>query len=454
MIDKEKLITVLGYILLTSVLYILIYNVLAYDPILGYDAEAHYGYIDYFARYLPSEIKLPLVDDTREFFNPPIAYIYPSIIQVICRNILEADNLLLACQPIYGKLTQIFQSLLYLVTLFVNMHTLKQITKSPNLININYLLLISLMAVNYRTISMIRGEVYIVFFLSLLLNRFLKIKNSSFEFKLIEVVIFGTLIGLLALSRQWAFLLFPAFFVMILFVSKEQRIKYMKFLFGSLSIGFILSSWFYFNLFFEYGSFTAFNMKSSGFSFSNQPTSFYLPFNSEASYLFKKPIRPYFSNQFFPIVYSDLWGDYWGYFVFTSRFLDIGRNQLLIGDYLARVNIVSLIPSIILLYSYFSLKSRNSLFLKYIKYSIIFSLAGYLWFTISYPVIPSGDNIKTTYMIQLFHLLVFLSALKLEEIKKDSYKIYTGILFLLSVSFVHNFSTYLSHFPIEYIKNL
>ena len=43
---------------------------------------------------------------------------------------------------------------------------------------------------------------------------------------------------------------------------------------------------------------------------------------------------------------------------------------------------------------------------------------------------------------------------RLEEIKKDSYKIYTGILFLLSVTFVHNFSTYLSHFPIEYIKNL
>ena len=43
--------------------------------------------------------------------------------------------------------------------------------------------------------------------------------------------------------------------------------------------------------------------------------------------MFYKPIRPYFSNQFFPILYSDLWGDYWGHFVFTSRDLLAGRNQ-------------------------------------------------------------------------------------------------------------------------------
>ena len=48
---------------------------------------------------------------------------------------------------------------------------------------------------------------------------------------------------------------------------------------------------------------------------------------SQPQYLFSKPIRPNLDNQFFSIIYSDLWGDYWGYFIFTSRFLDIGRNQ-------------------------------------------------------------------------------------------------------------------------------
>ena len=47
-------------------------------------------------------------------------------------------------------------------------------------------------------------------------------------------------------------------------------------------------------------------------------------------YLFYKPIRPYLDNQFITTLYSDLWGDYWGYFTFTSLYLDIGRNQKLL----------------------------------------------------------------------------------------------------------------------------
>ena len=59
-----------------SSMYILIYNFFHYSPILGYDAEAHYSYVDYFSRYLPRSINLPTRADTREFFSPPIAYIF------------------------------------------------------------------------------------------------------------------------------------------------------------------------------------------------------------------------------------------------------------------------------------------------------------------------------------------------------------------------------------------
>ena len=124
----------------------------------------------------------------------------------------------------------------------------------------------------------------------------------------------------------------------------------MKFLFFTFFIGFLLSGWFYINLLFDYGSLTAFNQKRTNFSFSNQELNFYFPFNDEAKLMFTKPIRPYFSNQFLPILYSDLWGDYWGYFSFTSRSLAEGRNQDIIGDYLSRVNLISLIPTFMLLY--------------------------------------------------------------------------------------------------------
>ena len=146
-----------------STFSILIYNIFFYSPILGYDGEAHYNYVDYISRYLPREIRMPMRPDTREFFNPPLGYLVPSIFQVICRNIIESENLLEACRPIYGVATQIIQSLIYIFTIVVNLFTLKLINNSKIITNTSYLLFVSLLAVNYRTISMIRGEIYILF---------------------------------------------------------------------------------------------------------------------------------------------------------------------------------------------------------------------------------------------------------------------------------------------------
>ena len=122
-----------------STFFILIYNILHFNPILGYDAEAHFRYVDYLARYLPREIKLPSQGETREFFNPPLGYFFPSIAQVFCRNLINSNNLLNDCRPIYGKATQIFQSIMYLITILINLYTLKLFNKSKSFFNVSYL---------------------------------------------------------------------------------------------------------------------------------------------------------------------------------------------------------------------------------------------------------------------------------------------------------------------------
>ena len=188
-----------------STFFILIYNILHYAPILGYDAEAHFSYVDYLSRYLPKEIKLPNQDETREFFNPPIGYLFPSFAQLVCRNMIESNNLLADCQPVYGKATQVFQTILYVITICINLFTLKLITKSKNIFNVEYLILISLLAVNYRTISMIRGETYILFFLSLFLLVILKAENRNYDLGLKQIIYSGFILACIALSRQWGF---------------------------------------------------------------------------------------------------------------------------------------------------------------------------------------------------------------------------------------------------------
>ena len=240
---------------------------------------------------------------------------------------------------------------------------------------------------------------------------------------------------------------------MYVFLKKEVKSSYLKFIIFSFSIGFTISAWWYFRSLFEYGSFTAFNMSANGFSFSNQPFSFYNPFNSEASFVFTKPIRSNFSNQFLPILYSDLWGDYWGYFSFTSNKLDTGRNQLLIGDYLARVNIVSIIPSITLLAGLgigyktlvLKVKSNFDIFNSLIFLSVLSSFSGYVWFLIMYPSY-NGNTIKAVYILQLFHLMCFLGASYLSKVKNSNNSRYVVLIGLLTLVFFHNVPAMLSHY--------
>ena len=443
------------YSLISSIIFLLVYNIINYDPIYGYDAEAHHSYIDYIAMYLPNSFNLPNFETTREFFNPPLPYIFPSLVQIICRNFASSSDLLKTCQPIYGFYTQIFQSLLFIASIYMYLKIFKKIRNKIKFLDLSVILLFCLLTVNYKTFSMIRGEPYIIFFNSILIYQFLLLCKKSFEYNLKDIFIFGILIGCLALSRQWAFLLFPSYFLLIFFIkSSIERKRYIKFITFSFSIGFIISSWFYFGLFFEYGSFTAFNKQPSAFNLLNQPLSFYIPYGEEMIYLFTKPIRPYFSNTFLPILYSDLWGDYWGYFSFTSRSLDTGRNQLLIGDYLARVNIVSLFPTFLMILGLrtgikslrISPKKENDYFYSYITLSIFVTFFGFLWFLIKYPALPTGDTNKATYMIQLFHLLSILSINYLDKLKEINLKKYTITLSILIFVFIHNFSAMMSHF--------
>ena len=177
--------------------------------------------------------------------------------------------------------------------------------------------------------------------------------------------------------------------------------------------------------------------------------------------MFSKPIRGNFVNQFLPVLYSDLWGDYWGYFSFTSRDLNSGRNQLFIGDYLARVNVISIIPTFLLIYGFVKsfkfFKKRNdhenSLFLKLLILCTLSSFFGYLIFLIKYAE-PSGDTIKATYIIQLFHLLGILLINFLENLKKSKPNSYVLFVFIYIVILINNFSAMTSHFPYQNIFNL
>ncbi len=450
----EKKINIYTFLVFfASIIYLLIYNLTHYDQLYGYDGEAHHSYVQNFLNIFIYNNDLPPSDFTREFFSPPLPYVLPTFVNEICKRYFNLLDIYETCRQIYSLSNIFFQSLLYLLTIYFYLKTIKLFFNNKNILNLSTLLLIGIFTINYKTVVMLRGEIYILFLNSLLMFIFLKLIKKSFNYKKRDVFFFGLIIGFLALSRQWAFLLFPGYILLLFFVKKEFRKKYFVFMFYSSIIGFLISSWFYFNLYFQYGTFTAFNLDPVKFSFYNQPKSFYMPSLESLYQIFEKPIRPNLDNQFLPILYSDLWGDYWGYFSFTSKDLSSGRNQEYIGDYLGQVNKFSLLPTFfylsVLIHSIKTLfknqKKFEHYFIVYIVLSIIFSFIGYFIFLVSYPV-ETGDTNKASYIIQMFHMLGILSVIYLEKAKMKSLSFYLIVIAMFSGVFIHNFSAMMSHF--------
>ena len=203
--NKTDLNAILSLLLIISLVFIFIFNMFNYDPIYGYDAEAHYEYVEgFFAMYIPGLSEQPSNEITREFFNPPLPYVLPATISLFCKKLVDVEDEAKYCQKYYGKSIQITNLFLFFLSIYFYLLTFKFITKKK-LINLNVILPISILAVNYKTFSMIRGEPFIIFFNSVLIFYLARHIKNNFDIRTQDYIVFGMLLGLMGLSRQWAF---------------------------------------------------------------------------------------------------------------------------------------------------------------------------------------------------------------------------------------------------------
>ena len=73
-------------------------------------------------------------------------------------------------------------------------------------------------------------------------------------------------------------------------------------------------------------------------------------------------------------------------------------------------------------------------------------MLGYIMFFLSFST-PTGDTVKSVYIIQVFYLLAFLSSSYLEALKDRSFKLYAFVNIVFLAIFLHNINAYISHFP-------
>ena len=430
------------------ILLIMVFNVFSYYHEFGYDGQDHKWYIE----VLP--LDLPTQNDTKEFFSPPLPYLFPSIIDSICDKLVEANLTSVNCSIFYGNISQLFQLFMFLIILFCYIKILNLLSENKNYKNLTLILLL-LIPVNYKTFVMIRGEPYVSFFFFVILYLLFSIISREKDIKRADYIFLTLLMGGLGLSRQWGLLLLPGIFLTIFLVKKykdkEFSKKYTRLVFSSSVFSFPLYFWFYIHLFINYGSITAFNREPLPFNFSNQSTSFY--FDLALVDIFTRPIRGFsLENKLFPILYSETWGDYFGYFLITHAKGGLEANYGLV-PYLGRVNLLAIIPTLLFIFGifYFFIKFKNLNVNQKIMYStfllcVSFMWIGYMWFVIKYPNYSKGDTIKATFILQLIQLLPFFGSIFVIHNLKNRWVfnlLYSVIIFILIYNIPAMISRYL-----------
>ncbi|HVP20751.1 MAG TPA: hypothetical protein VMS73_02705 [Anaerolineaceae bacterium] len=426
-------------------------NSIVHHPKIGYDVTEHLTYV----QILP--YRLPGPTDTSEYFSAPLPYLLPSLFDKVCAYSQWTD-----CRGLDGKFMQILNFLLSIGITVLFWRIAEILRPGSDVFKVSLFAMLGILTVYYKTFSQARGEPYVAFFTVLVLFLILKYLKNPVGLGWKNGLKLGVVLGLLILSRQWGFFVFPAIalLVVLVFIKDKPAGRRLGGVFlVSLPVALVVGGWFYLHLYFSYGSMTAFNRSSAGFSFSNQPSSFYTSTGLKNFVLFKTPVRQNFDGTMLPIFYSDTWGDYWGYFSFIRNdVLNYKANGAEMIPYLGRVNLVSLFPTFILLAGLAigavallnTIRRREFEFepmaLAFLFLLVFTSWAGFLWFLIAYPFVPGEINDKASYMIQVFMAIPVLAAFFLERILAWKRVVYNlGLVGLLLV-FVHNFPALVTHF--------
>ena len=136
-------------------------------------------------------------------------------------------------------------------------------------------------------------------------------------------------------------------------------------------------------------------------------------------------------------------------------------NRFTFNTYLGQVNLVSLLPTAILIAGLVfgivriigSLRNKDTsdtdsgwtLF----TLIVLSSLAGYGWYLLRYQNHgQGGDLIKATHMIQIFPFLGLLAGSLLEKLGKWHHEIWITLMIALALIFLHNLPAMVTHYSL------
>jgi len=443
-------------------------NNILHDPVVGYDGADHLRYV----RVLP--YRLPGPEDTREFFSTPLPYFLPSLIDKACLAMSREEVIPRAmdgCLVAAGKFAQAINLLISIGVTLLVVGIAGLLRPYNRFMKISALTLVGILTVYYKTFVQVRGEPYLLLFMVweiYLVGRLIEARDRV-SWK--DGTLPGAILGLALLSRQWGFVMIPALIGLSILVwafDTGNGWKLTKALVITGLTAFLVCGWFFIHLDVENGTPFAFNRSRLPFSFSNQPSTFYRNTGLKDFLLFESPTRHTFNNQLLPLLYSDVWGDYWGHFVFIQDRSSLGKqgygNQGKITPYLGRVNAASLFPSLIYLaglvssgWALFHLvrgkaeEKGRALFNAFLLGYFVACFLLYIYFLIVYPILDQGDTIKGTYILHALIVLPLLGAEVLESLRVRSSVLYAVGMGILGLVWLHNLPAMITRYRMFFL---
>jgi Dolichyl-phosphate-mannose-protein mannosyltransferase len=116
--------------------------------------------------------------------------------------------------------------------------------------------------------------------------------------------------------------------------------------------------------------------------------------------VFTHPYRPHFENLALPETYSDVWGDWYGVFAWSIE--QHGKPTTAQNAWLIAQNVIGILPTLLALGGWLALLAtglrRRSPTRLLVASMPLAALAGYLYFAVAYPT-PDGDVLKPTFML-------------------------------------------------------
>jgi hypothetical protein len=127
---------------------IVLANAILHDPTIGYDALDYFKYIE-----ILSTGRFPTPPETREFFSPPLPFIFPSLLVTLFHvDILVAAKL--------AQLSNVLLSIGVTVTLIKVCNIIQQNSSSLRIASLAFL---GILPVYYKSMAFVRGEPYSIF---------------------------------------------------------------------------------------------------------------------------------------------------------------------------------------------------------------------------------------------------------------------------------------------------